>query len=151
MESNLAISYVLVSDLIPYARNARKHSEKQVAQIAASIKEFGFITPVLLADDKTIIAGHGRILAARKLEMDNVPCVFLSHLSPTQRKAYGIVDNQLSINSSWDEQLLGLEIKDLEIDGFDLSILAIPEKKEKKSGSKKDIVCPICGHEFTLE
>jgi len=119
----LNIEYRELSGLIPYARNARKHSQNQVSQIAASIKEFGFNSPVLLKDDSTIIAGHGRVMAAEKLGLKKVPCIYLKHLTPTQAKAYGIVDNQLTLNSEWDDELLKLDILDLKSEDFDLDIL----------------------------
>lgn len=111
-----------VNDLIPYANNARTHSDEQVAQVAASIKEFGFTNPVLVDVENGIIAGHGRVLAARKLGMDTVPCIELSHLTPTQKKAYIIADNKLALNSGWDDELLALELTELEELGFDLEL-----------------------------
>ena len=89
--------------LIPYARNARTHSDQQVAQIADSIREFGFTNPVLIDEEDGIIAGHGRVLAAHLLGLDEVPCIVLAHLSPTQRRAYVIADNKLALNAGWDE------------------------------------------------
>lgn len=116
------IEQIAVDQLIPYARNARTHSEAQVAQIASSISEFGFTNPVLIADDQTIIAGHGRVLAARKLGLDRVPCLRLSHLSEEQRRAYVIADNKLALNAGWDDELLRLELGALRDDGFDLGL-----------------------------
>ena len=107
----MQIEKVATEKLIPYANNARTHSEAQVAQIAASIREFGFNNPVLIDEDSTIIAGHGRVMAARALELDEVPCIRLSHLSPSQRKAYIIADNKIALNSGWDEELLKLELE----------------------------------------
>jgi DNA modification methylase len=114
----MEIREIGIGELIPCASNSRTHSEEQVAQIAASIREFGFNNPVLLADDKTIIAGHGRVLAARKLDLQKVPCVFLSHLTPTQRKAYIIADNKLALNAGWDMEMLSLEMGDLRDEGL---------------------------------
>ncbi len=111
-----------VDKLIPYARNARTHSDAQVAQIAASIREFGFTNPILVGSDGVIIAGHGRVLAARKLGMDTVPVVVLDHLSPMQRRALVIADNKLALNAGWDEELLALELKELDDAGFDLEL-----------------------------
>jgi ParB-like chromosome segregation protein Spo0J len=116
------ISQVSTKDLIPYAKNARTHTDEQVAQIAASIREFGFVNPVLLKDDNTIIAGHGRVMAARKLGLDTVPAVYLSHLTDTQARAYVIADNKLALNAGWDDELLNLELGDLADDGFDLDL-----------------------------
>jgi DNA modification methylase len=119
----MIIEQLSVDTLIPYARNSRTHDDAQVAQIAASIKEFGFTNPVLIDADGGIIAGHGRVLAARKLSLSDVPCIRLAHLTETQRKAYVIADNKLALNSSWDEAMLALEIQDLEADDFDLTLL----------------------------
>jgi DNA modification methylase len=115
-----------VTDLIPYARNARTHSDAQVAQIAASIKEFGFTNPVLTHGDD-ILAGHGRVLAARKLGMATVPAIDLSHLSKTQARAYILADNQLSLNAGWEAEMLALELAELDADGFDLDLLGFPD------------------------
>jgi ParB-like chromosome segregation protein Spo0J len=111
-----------IDRLIPYARNARTHSDTQVAQIAASIREFGFTNPVLVDGEGNIIAGHGRVLAARKLGMQEVPCIRLEHLTVAQRRAYIIADNKLALNAGWDEELLALELKELDDVGFDLEL-----------------------------
>ena len=111
------------SDLIPYARNARTHSDTQVAQIAASIKEFGFNNPILITKGNDIIAGHGRALAASKLGLATVPCIELGHLTDTQRRAYVLADNKIALNSGWDEAMLSLELTDLEQLDFDLELL----------------------------
>jgi len=113
---------ISTADLIPYARNSRTHSDAQVAQIAASIKEFGFLNPVLADGENGIIAGHGRILAAQKLGLDTVPVIEVSHLTDAQRKAYIIADNKLALNAGWDNDLLRIELQELEGDGFDLSL-----------------------------
>ncbi len=129
-----------IDELIPYVRNARTHSDSQVAQIAASIKEFGWTNPILIDGDKGIIAGHGRLLAARKLGMDKVPVIELSHLSETQKKAYIIADNKLSLNAGWDDELLGIELEELKGDGFDLSLTGFDDTElsdltlEEKTG-----------------
>lgn len=123
MEASKNIELVSVNVLIPYVNNARTHDDAQIAQIAGSIKEFGFNNPVLIADDNSIIAGHGRVMAARKLGMDSVPCVRLSHLSDSQRKAYILADNRIALNSDWDSNLLALELKELDDEGMDLSML----------------------------
>ena len=96
--------------LIPYARNARTHSDQQVAQIAASIREFGFTNPVLIDEEDGIIAGAGRVLAAHLLGLDEVPCLVLAHLTPTQRRAYALADNKLALNAGWDLEMLSLEM-----------------------------------------
>lgn len=107
------IEYLAIADLIPYARNARTHSESQIAKIAASITEFGFTNPVLIAADNTIIAGHGRVLGAKKLGLSSVPCIRLSHLTDKQRRAYTIADNALALDAEWDTKILGIELADL--------------------------------------
>jgi ParB-like chromosome segregation protein Spo0J len=119
----LEIEYVAVEKLIPYAKNSRTHSDAQVAQIAASIREFGFTNPVLVDGEDGIIAGHGRVLAARKLEMDSLPCIRLPHLTDVQRRAYVIADNKLALNAGWDDELLKLELDLLDDKSFDLSIM----------------------------
>ncbi len=111
-----------VTGLIPYARNARTHSDAQVAQIAASIREFGFTNPVLVDAEGGVIEGHGRLLAARKLGMAEVPTLELSHLSPAQRRAYVLADNRLALSAGWDEDLLRIELGELQADGFDLAL-----------------------------
>lgn len=118
-----------INDLIPYIRNARTHSESQIAQIAASIKEFGFLSPILIAEDNTILAGHGRLAAARKLGLTKVPCVKESHLTETQRRAYIIADNKLSLNAGWDEDMLAIELSELQGADFDLDLLGFDESE----------------------
>ncbi len=163
----LIISEVAITDLIPYVNNARTHSDEQIAQIAASIKEFGFTNPILLDGTNGIIAGHGRLMAARKLSLDTVPCIQLSHLSDKQKKAYILADNRLAMNSGWDTQLLTLELKSLDDEGFDLEMLGFDadELRELMSDVNFDpatedeqgkldeldpkwIICPKCGSEF---
>ena len=116
------IEWRSVETLIPYAKNARTHSDEQVAQIAGSIKEFGFNNPVLVDKENSVIAGHGRIMAARKLGMDKVPVVQLGHMTEAQRKAYVLADNRIALNSGWDTGMLSLELQDLK-DDIDLSLL----------------------------
>lgn len=112
-----------VSDLIPYALNSRTHSDDQVAQIAASIREFGFTNPILIDESNGLIAGHGRLLAARKLELEEVPSIVLSGLSDAQKRAYVIADNQLALNAGWDIERLKLEIDHLKSVDFDIDLL----------------------------
>lgn len=116
------IEWMSVETLIPYAKNARTHSDEQVAQIAGSIKEFGFNNPVLIDKENSIIAGHGRLMAARKLGMDKVPAVQLEHMTEAQRKAYVLADNRIALNSGWDTSMLSLELQELK-DDIDLSLL----------------------------
>ena len=122
--NKLSITYKRVEDLIPYARNSRTHSDAQVAQIAASIKEFGWRVPILIDGENGIIAGHGRVLAARKLGMDEVPTIDGSDMTETQKRAYVIADNKIALNAGWDEELLALEIQDLKELAVDISLLA---------------------------
>jgi len=123
IEKNHEFCSRLVSDLIPYANNSRLHSEEQVNQIASSIKEFGFTNPILIDDDDGIVAGHGRVLAAAKLKIESLPCIRLAGLTDTQKKAYVIADNKLALNADWDNELLFLELKGLNNEDFDLSLI----------------------------
>ncbi|CDH46959.1 site-specific DNA-methyltransferase [Candidatus Contendibacter odensensis] len=116
------VEWLPVTGLIPFARNAKTHSDSQIAKIAGSIREFGFNAPVLVDATDGIIAGHGRVLAARKLGMETVPCVRLPHLSETQKRAYIIADNRLAELAEWDNDLLAVELEDLKIEGFDLEL-----------------------------
>ena len=113
---------VSLDALIPYARNSRTHSEAQVAQIAASIREFGFTNPVLIDGQGGIIAGHGRVMAARKLGLESVPAIRIDYMTDAQKRAYIIADNKLALNAGWDDELLALELGDLKDEGFDLSL-----------------------------
>lgn len=128
MEEAAKIDYLLVNTLIPYANNSRTHDDAQVAQIAASIKEFGFRNPILV-DGVGIIAGHGRLLAARKLGLNKVPTIDCSDMTETQKKAYIIADNKLALNSGWDTNLLSLELEELETNGFNLELLGFDSKE----------------------
>ncbi|MGD0775073.1 MAG: site-specific DNA-methyltransferase [Candidatus Solibacter sp.] len=121
--SHLQIELRPVYRLLPYARNSRTHSDEQVAQVAASIKEFGWTTPILVDAEGTIIAGHARLLAAKKLEMTEVPVIVLAHLTPAQRRALVIADNKLALNAGWDAEVLRAEMAALEVDGFDLAVV----------------------------
>jgi len=163
----LNVKYRKVDDLIPYVNNSRKHSDEQVAQISASIKEFGWTNPILIDGTNSIIAGHGRLMAARKLKMDEVPTIEISHLTDTQRKALVIADNKLALNADWDNTLLTIELDELLKHGFALDILGFNEQEIKTimqevnfdAGSEEDqgkldqldpkwICCPNCGKEF---
>jgi hypothetical protein len=158
-----------VSELIPYARNSRTHSEGQIAQIAASIKEWGWTTPILLDEESGIIAGHGRVLAAQKLGIAEVPCMVATGWTAAQKRAYIIADNKLALNAGWDEEMLGLELAELREEDFDLGLLGFddfaieqflnppePGDEEPDSSSKEIDVdgmemecrCPKCGFEF---
>ena len=118
----LEVTYRPIESLIPYARNSRTHSDAQVAQIAASIKEFGWTNPVLIDSEGGIIAGHGRIMAGRKLGITEAPCIVLENLTDAKRRAYVIADNKLALNAGWDVELLKIELGDLQGMDFDLSL-----------------------------
>jgi DNA modification methylase len=117
----------LIDKLIPFARNPRTHSEAQIAQIAASIAEFGFNNPILVDSNAGIIAGHGRLLAARKLGLKEVPVIVLDHLTEAQKRAYVIADNQLALNAGWDEELLRLELATLAGEAFDINLIGFDD------------------------
>jgi hypothetical protein len=120
--NTLNVEYRKVEALIPYARNPRTHTDEQVAKIAASIVEYGWTNPVLVDGDNGIIAGHGRLAAARKLGLDQVPVIELAHLSPTQKRAYVISDNRLALDAGWNEEMLALEMAELSEAGYDLAL-----------------------------
>ena len=125
--NELTVESIEVEKLIPYAMNSRKHSSDQVSQIAASITEFGFNNPILVDKESGVIAGHGRLLAAQKLGMTNVPCVRLDHLSDAQKRAYVIADNQIALNAEWDDEKLKAEMDRLVEDGFDIDLTGFGE------------------------
>jgi ParB-like chromosome segregation protein Spo0J len=155
--------------LKPYERNARTHSPEQVAQIAASIQEFGFTNPILVDGDDGILAGHGRLAAAKDMGLSEVPVVVLDHLTPTQRRAYILADNKLALNAGWDMSLLQEEVVGLQLQDFDLSLLGFgetelaglldpegineeetPEEfKEVDDDIETDHRCPSCGYEWS--
>lgn len=166
----MKIETIKIDKIIPYARNARTHSPDQVAQIAASIREFGFTNPVLIDKDGGIIAGHGRVLAARQLDLTEIPCVRLGHLTDTQRRAYIIADNRLAETSGWDLKMLAMEIEDLRLEDFDIDLTGFSAEAleamfegdpDFKPGTEDDqgrldqlepkmVNCPHCGTEFDL-
>jgi ParB-like chromosome segregation protein Spo0J len=165
--ATINVVYVKTADLVPYVANSRTHSEEQVAQIAASIKEFGFTNPILTDGENGIIAGHGRLMAARKLGLAEVPTIALAGLTAAQKRAYVIADNKLALNAGWDYELLSSEITGLENDGFDLSLLGFDESElgnillttNFEPGSEDDqgrldqlsprmVICPHCQSEF---
>ena len=159
---------VSVSSLIPYARNSRTHSDAQVGQIAASIKEFGFLNPIIVDGESGIIAGHGRVLAAQKLGLAELPVIEAGHLSDAQRRAYIIADNKLAMNASWDDEMLRVELDALGVDGFDLELTGFSlddvatlliDGSDFEPGSEDDqgqldkldpkiVTCPHCSQEF---
>ena len=155
--------WVPIDKLTPYENNARVHSPAQIDMLAKMIARFGWTNPVLVDGRKGIIAGHGRVLAARKLGMDAVPTIELSHMSKAERRAYVIADNKSALSAGWDDELLRLELGELRDDGFDLELTGfddaeidalfnepdLPEPaSEPESGNATTITCPNCGHEF---
>jgi ParB-like chromosome segregation protein Spo0J len=111
-----------VADLIPYARNSRTHSPQQVDKIAASIREFGFLNPIIVDGQNGIVAGHGRVMAAQKLGLATLPVIEAAHLTEAQKRAYVIADNRLALDAGWDNDMLKIELQDLDAEGFDLSL-----------------------------
>ena len=163
-KDELKIEYRSLDSLIPYAKNPRTHSEEQIAQIAASIREFGFTNPILIDSKQGIIAGHGRFAAAKELGLDRIPCIDLSHLTEEQKRSYVIADNKIALNGGWNEGLLRLELADLkelganlELTGFDAMELAdimlgkdveFKEYDESAADDVQLLTCPKCGHSF---
>ena len=158
---------IAVDDLIPYAMNSRTHSDAQVAQIAASIREFGFTNPVLIDEANNLIAGHGRVLAARKLKMEVIPAIVVTGLDENRRRALVIADNQLALNAEWDEEKLVAELQSMSVDmqkltGFsDEELLAMMKEPNFEPGTEDDqgkldelapkmVTCPHCSAEWDL-
>ena len=159
-----------ISELIPYINNTRTHDEKQIKQIASSIKEFGFNNPILIDEKGEIIAGHGRLLASELLKLEEVPCIELKHLTKAQKKAYVIADNKIALNAGWDEELLKIELESLQELDFDLDILGFDEfeveqifgeetriemedffeESEQKEKTEKTFICEHCGKESKI-
>jgi ParB-like chromosome segregation protein Spo0J len=150
-----------IEQLVPYARNARTHTDAQVSKIAASILEFGFTNPVLVDGDRGIIAGHGRVLAARTLAMDAVPTIELAHLSEAQKRAYVLADNRLALDAGWDDALLRLELGELRATEFDLGLTGFDGTElnalfaeprlpgpQPEPPAAASVACPECGHVF---
>lgn len=135
----MEIVYKKVENLIPYINNSRIHSEEQIDQICASINEFGFTNPLLIDEKDNIIAGHGRLLASKKLKMEEVPCIILSGLTEAQKKAYVIADNKMALNAGWDEELLKLELENLKELDFDLNLTGFNIDELDKLFPKEDI------------
>jgi ParB-like chromosome segregation protein Spo0J len=166
LQSSRQVRYVKTDSLVPYARNSRTHDEAQIAQIAASIREFGWTNPILVDGDNGVIAGHGRLLAARKLGLVDVPVIELADLTEAQRRAYIIADNKLALNADWDDDLLRIELEDLHAEEFDMALLGFnagelsikmglgadfepgTEDSQGKLDEKAPIICPACAHEF---
>jgi ParB family transcriptional regulator, chromosome partitioning protein len=125
--NSLEIVYKKVGDLNKYIKNSRTHSDNQIDQIINSVIEFGWTNPILIDENDTVIAGHGRLVAAEKLHLEEVPCIVLTGLTDTQKKAYLIADNKLALNAGWDIELLKSEIEALQIEGFDVNALGFSE------------------------
>lgn len=138
----LKIEYKKIDDLIPYINNSRTHSDAQILQIASSIKEFGFTNPILLDGDNGVIAGHGRLAAAQKLHLTDVPTIDLSHLSEAKRKAYIIADNKLALNAGWDEEILKIELEGLSEEDLQLTGFSESEIELLMNGWNSDIQIP---------
>jgi DNA modification methylase len=140
--AQLQVEQWSIDRLIPYARNSRTHSDQQIAQVAASIQEFGWTNPVLVGADGVIIAGHARLLAARKLKMTEVPVIVLGHLTEAQRRALVLADNQIAINAGWNAEMLRVELQDLDVGGFNLELLGF---------SAEEVELILAGPEATNE
>jgi ParB-like chromosome segregation protein Spo0J len=136
----MKITQKKVDSLIPYINNSRTHSDEQVAQIAASIKEFGWTNPILVDGANGIIAGHGRLLAARKLGYKEVPTIELKDLTETQKKAYIIADNKLALNAGWDNELLMIELEGILADGFELELMGFDPSELDNNSIDYDIL-----------
>ena len=132
MITTTEMQLVPVSKLVPYINNARTHSPEQITKLRASLREFGFINPVIIDRDYNVIAGHGRILAAKEENIAEVPCVFADHLTEAQKKAYIIADNRMALDAGWDEELLRVEIESLQAEAFDLALTGFDEKELSK-------------------
>ncbi|MCX6625230.1 MAG: ParB N-terminal domain-containing protein, partial [Acidobacteria bacterium] len=129
MKTNIQVELWPIDRLVPYARNSRTHSDEQIAQVAASIVEFGWTNPILVGADGVIIAGHARLLAARKLKMLEVPVIVLDHLSETQRRALILADNKLALNAGWDDEMLRVELESLKEDAFDIDLVGFTDEE----------------------
>jgi ParB-like chromosome segregation protein Spo0J len=164
-----AYKTVPTANLIPYARNSRTHSEAQIAKIAASIREFGFLNPIITDGKNGIVAGHGRVMAAQKLGLDTLPVIEAAHLTEAQRRAYVLTDNRTALDAGWDNDLLRIELQDLEAEGFDLSLTGfdieemtrIFDQPNFAPGTEEDqgkldelapkmVTCPHCAAEWDL-
>lgn len=170
---NLEVTYEKVEELIPYVNNSRTHSDKQITQICSSINEYGFTTPIIIDEQKNVLAGHGRLEAVKRLGWSEVPCVTLKGLTKAQKKAYVIADNKLALNADWDLNTLENELKglkeldfDLELTGFDdfeldnllredetiqdntIEDVMENAKTELGESTTKTHICPNCGCEF---
>jgi len=167
LKPKLEVSYLRLEDIAPATRNARTHSSEQIAQLVASISAFGWTNPILIDDDRAIIAGHGRLEAARAAGLADVPTITLTGLSAAQKRALAIADNKLALNAGWDDELLRLELGELGLEGFDLSLIGFSdlELKDILTGPVEPLApdgfntydedietehqCPKCGYVFS--
>lgn len=129
MTTTTRMELVPIGELIPYVNNARTHSKEQIQKLRSSLREFGFINPVIIDRDKSIIAGHGRVMAAKEENLTEVPCVYVEHLTEAQKKAYILADNRMALDAGWDEELLRVEIESLQAEAFDLSLTGFDDKE----------------------
>lgn len=156
------LELVPVAELIPYARNARTHSQEQIRALQASIREYGFVSPVVIDAQRGIVAGHGRVLAAQAMGMECVPCVYAEHLTEAQKRSYLLADNRLAEMAGWDKGMVLAELEELQelgadtiCTGFVLEELKLPDRADKETvresstRSKKLVTCPECGCEFS--
>lgn len=160
------VEYLQVSVLKPYLNNTRLHSAGQVAEIVASIQQYGWTIPIIIDGDNLIIAGHGRLQAAMQMGMEFVPCIRLTHLSDAQRRAYAIADNKIPLSATWDDNLLKIELGELSEMDFDIGLTGFSQQefdelmfdgnfepggveKQGKLDAKKKIICPHCNTEFS--
>jgi len=136
----LEIEMIETHKLVPYAKNSRTHSKDQITQIATSIGEFGFTNPVLIGESEDIIAGHGRVMAAKELKLNKVPCIRLEHLTKEQKKAYVIADNKLALNAGWNENLLKQEIESLQESDYDITLTGFSEMEIDELLAAEEII-----------
>ncbi len=129
MKTTTDFQLVDIHKLIPYVNNARTHSKEQITKLRSSLREFGFINPVIIDKEFNIIAGHGRVMAAKEEDYSEVPCVFVEHLTETQKKAYILADNRMALDAGWDEEMLAVEMEELQTLGFDLGLTGFDEKE----------------------
>ena len=129
MKTTTEFQLVDIDKLVPYANNARTHSKEQILKLRSSLREFGFVNPVIIDKDFNVIAGHGRIMAAKEEGITEVPCVYADHLTDAQKKAYIFADNRMALDAGWDEDLLAVEMEELQNLGFDLGLTGFDEKE----------------------
>ena len=129
MQTTKDFQLISVEKLIPYVNNARTHSKEQILKLRSSLREFGFINPILIDRNYNVLAGHGRLMAAKEEGISEVPCVYVDHLTEAQKKAYVLADNRMALDAGWDEELLSVEMSELQELGFDLELTGFDEKE----------------------